>query len=271
MPSTSVFASSSPTPTPSAIAGGAGAAPMTASVKSTNSNVAPIVGGVIAVLAILLLLGLAFLYLRHRRNQHRSNVPLTTSIFAPIGRIGSLWSAPSNPTPDMAPIPFTSPVPHLSVSPSPRTPPVALAPPVPPSPANSRSRMSMISFNPNLLVDRFRRRPPPLPISIRQPPAIGAAGLAVPASPALRSGNPLLREPSAQPEPHNIVTSIQAWQQRTLEETANQPPIHPLDISEVDLSSHYDESSTGGDPPPAPPPIPRSPQPPARRFTVMNN
>lgn len=131
--------------------------------------------------------------------------------------------------------------------------------------------MSIISFNPNLLVDRFRRRPPPLPLSVHQPPAMGAAGLGVPASPALRSGNPLLREPSAQPEPHNIVTSIQAWQQRTLEETANQPPIHPLDISEVDLSSHYDESSTGGDPPPAPPPLPRSPQPPPRRFTVMNN
>ncbi|KAJ7171743.1 hypothetical protein C8R43DRAFT_1120126 [Mycena crocata] len=234
----------------------------------TSPNAAPIVGGVFAALAVLLLLGLAFLYVRHRRNQHRSNVPLSTTIVAPIGRIRNLWSGgPPRPPPDMAPVPFPTPAQHLpvSISPSPRPPPPA------PAPNTSRSRISRISFNANLLVGRFNRRPPPPAISTRrQAPDVRAAGLSAPASPALLSGNPLLRQPPAQPEPHNVVTSIQEWQRRTLEETANEPVIHPLDMSEVDLSSHYDESTVSSPPPPAPPP-PRSPQPPQRRFTVMNN
>jgi hypothetical protein len=95
----------------------------------------------------------------------------------------------------------------------------------------------------------------------------------VPASPALLSGNPLLRQASAQPEANNVVASIQQWQRRTQEETANEPIpiIHPLDMSEVDLSSHYDESSLSSPPAPPPAPPPRTPQPPQRRFTVMNN
>ncbi|KAF7367412.1 hypothetical protein MSAN_00803800 [Mycena sanguinolenta] len=51
--------------------------------KSTN-NTAAIAGGVIAAVAVVLLIALAFLYMRYRRNQaHRSNVPLTTSLFLP--------------------------------------------------------------------------------------------------------------------------------------------------------------------------------------------
>ncbi|KAJ6573936.1 hypothetical protein DFH09DRAFT_383691 [Mycena vulgaris] len=237
-------------------------------VAQNPNNVAAIVGAVFAVLAVLLLLALAFLYIRHRRirEHHRSNVPLSTTMVAPLGRIRSLWSAPLRPPPDMAPVPFPAPAQHIapSPSPSPRPPPPA------PSSASPRSRLSRMSFNPNLLVGRFQRRQPPPPISTIAPPEIRVAGRSAAPSPALRSGNPLLREPSTQAEPHNIVTSIQEWQLRTLQEAANQPPIHPLDMSEVDLSSHYDESSTGN-PPPPPAPLPRSPQPPQRRFTVMNN
>jgi hypothetical protein len=214
---------------------------------------------------------LAFLYIRHRRMQHRSNVPLSTSIFSPIGRIGRLWSqGPPKPPPDMAPVPFPSPAHHVSPTPSP-------LPPPPPAPSpNVRSRISRISFNADLLVGRFQRRPPPPSITTRQ--ALDPR-LSVPASPALRSGNALLRPPSAQPELRppsaqpemSRVASIQEWQRQMLEETANQPVIHPLDMSEVDLSSHYDESSISGPPAPPPAPLPRSPQPPQRRFTVMNN
>ncbi|KAJ7674450.1 hypothetical protein B0H17DRAFT_1334889 [Mycena rosella] len=250
-----------------------GSAPSEAVLKSP-SNVAAIVGAVFAILAVLLLLGLAFLYVRHRQNKHRSNVPLSTTMAAPLGRLRSLWSAPPRPPPDMAPVPFPSPVQHVSrppapapspsPSPSPRPPPAT-----PASPPSRRSRLSRMSFNPNLLVGRLHRaRAPPAPITTLQPPDTRAA------SPALRSGNPLLREPSAQVEPHDVMTSIQQWQLRTLQEAASQPPIHPLDMSEVDLSSHYD-STGGGDssapPPPPPAPPPRSPQPPQRRFTVMNN
>ncbi|KAJ7451154.1 hypothetical protein FB451DRAFT_712276 [Mycena latifolia] len=247
-------------------------APVGTIQTQSHKNVAAIVGAVFAVVAILLLLGLAFLCLRHRRNQHRSNVPLSTTIGAPLGKIRNLWSAPSRPPPDMAPVPFPSPSqpritpsPILSPSPSPRPRPPA------PSQASRQSRFSRLSFNPNLLVGRFQRRPPPLPISTLRPPDTRVAGPSAPGSPALRSGNPLLREPSAQLEPHNVMTSIQEWQLRTLQEAANQPPIHPLDMSEVDLSSHYDESSSGAPPPPPAAPPPRSPQPPQRRFTVMNN
>ncbi|KAJ6569559.1 hypothetical protein B0H19DRAFT_1257186 [Mycena capillaripes] len=239
-----------------------------------KSNTAAIAGGVIAALAALLLVALTLLYIRHRRNQHRSNVPLSTSILSPFGRIGRFLSGvqgPPKPPPDMAPVPFPSPARHISPSPSPSPSPRPAAPP----PPSVGSRMSRISFNANLLVGRFQRRPPP-PITTRQVSSPGAAHLSVPVpvsvpvSPALPSGNPLLRQPSAQVEPHNVVTSIQEWQRRTLEETANQPIIHPLDMSEVDLSSHYDESSISGPPPPPAPP-PRTPQPPQRRFTVMNN
>ncbi|KAF7340157.1 hypothetical protein MVEN_01934200 [Mycena venus] len=237
-----------------------------------SSNTAAIAGGVIAALAVILLILLAFLYIRYRRNQHRSNVPLSTSIFSPIGRIGRLLSAvqsPPKPPPDMAPVPFPSPAHHISHSPSPRPP--APAPAAPASPPGSR--MSRISFNANLLVGRFQRRPPPPAILTRHAPGtLPNTRPSVPPSPAPPSGNPLLRPPSAQPEPNNVVASIQQWQQRTLEETANEPIpiIHPLDMSEVDLSSHYDESSISSPPPPPAPP-PRTPQPPQRRFTVMNN
>ncbi|KAJ6501427.1 hypothetical protein C8R47DRAFT_1193235 [Mycena vitilis] len=241
------------------------------STKKTNS--AAIAGGVIGALAVVLIIVFVLLYLRHRRNQHRSNVPLSTSILSPLGRIGRLWSAvqqPPKPPPDMAPVPFPTPTPRFTRNHRPRPPPLA-----PPPTAPSESRMSRITFNANMLVGRFqRRRPPPPAITTRQvanPNPSASARNSLPVTPALPSGNPILRPPSAQPEPHNVVTSIQEWQRRTLEETANQPVIHPLDMSEVDLSSHYDESSVSGpQPPPAPPP-PRSPQPPQRRFTVMNN
>ncbi|KAJ7652003.1 hypothetical protein DFH06DRAFT_538901 [Mycena polygramma] len=243
---------------------------------STNkSNSAAIAGGVIGALAVVLVVVFVLLYLRHRRNQHRSNVPLSTSILSPLGRIGRLWSAvqqPPKPPPDMAPVPFPTPTPRVTRNPRPRPPPLA-----PPATAPSESRMSRISFNANMLVGRFqRRRPPPPAITTRQvanPNPSASAPHSLPVTPALPSSNPILRPPSAQPppEPHNVVTSIQEWQRRTLEETANQPVIHPLDMSEVDLSSHYDESSVSGPPPPPAPPPPRSPQPPQRRFTVMNN
>ncbi|KAJ7480074.1 hypothetical protein B0H11DRAFT_2280753 [Mycena galericulata] len=237
--------------------------PSSSSVSSIQtakrSNSAAIAGGVLAALAVILLLGLVFLYLRHRRNRHRSNVPLTTTI-SPIGRMRSLWSAhgaAARPPPDMAPVPFPSPAfrPPTSPAPAPRPP--------HPTPAPPQSRFSRISFNPNLLVGRFHR-PPPLASTPERPSA--------PPSPAPRSGNPLLLEAPRTPvplvQPHDVMASIQEWQQRTLEETANEPPIHPLDMSEVDLSTHYDESSSGAAPQPPPP---RSPQPPQRRFTVMNN
>ncbi|KAK7064755.1 hypothetical protein R3P38DRAFT_2826243 [Favolaschia claudopus] len=256
-------AASSTTSSPGPVAG-----------ASKGSNTAAIAGGVIAALAVILLLAVAFLYMRYRKNQHRSNVPISTTL-SPLGWISSKWSraqSPPRPPPDMAPVPFTAPVYAIAASspvPRPRA-------PEPPSP---QSRLSRISFNANLLVGRFQRRPPPSAIVTQQrPTAPPHAGLPVPVSPALLSGNPLLRSPSAQPhlqpEPNSVHASIQQWQRRTQEETANEPIpiIHPLDMSEVDLSSHYDESSISS-PPPAPPPAPppRSPHPPQRRFTVMNN
>ncbi|KAJ7239012.1 hypothetical protein B0H12DRAFT_1237683 [Mycena haematopus] len=236
-----------------------------------SSNTAAIAGGVIAAVAVVLLVALAFLYIRYRRNQHRSNVPLATSILSPIRRIGSLWQGHPKPPPDMAPVPFPSPAPHISRHPSPRPPALVSVPPPAPS---SGSRISRISFNANLLVGRWNRRPPPPAILTRQPPNTPNTHLSVAASPALLSGNPLLRPPSAQPQPEpNVVASIQQWQRRTQEEMANEPIpiIHPLDMSEVDLSSHYDESSISSPPAPPPAPPPRLPQPPQRRFTVMNN
>ncbi|KAJ6519251.1 hypothetical protein C8R45DRAFT_16036 [Mycena sanguinolenta] len=234
--------------------------------KSTNT--AAIAGGVIAAVAVVLLIALAFLYMRYRRNQHRSNVPLTTSLLSPLGRIGGLWQRHPKPPPDMAPVPFPSPAPRVSHRSRRPTAP-ATAPPAAPS---SGSRISRISFNANLLVGRFNRRPRPPAIQTRQPPNTPNTRLSVTPSP-LPSGNPLLRPPSAQPEPNNVVASIQQWQRRTQEETANEPipVIHPLDMSEVDLSSHYDESSISSPPAPPPAPPPRTPQPPQRRFTVMNN
>ncbi|KAJ7102532.1 hypothetical protein B0H15DRAFT_336936 [Mycena belliarum] len=246
--------------------------PSSAVKTGSHTNVAAIVGAIFAVLAVLLLLGLAFLYIRHRRNQlHRSNVPLSTSLSAPLGRIRSLWPASPRPPPVMAPVPFPSPAqPRISPpQPSPPTSPRPRPPP-PASSAPSESRFSRLSFNPNLLVGRrFQRRAPPAPISTLRPPA------PPPLSPAPHSGNPLLRphappQPSPGPSPQaQNFASIQEWQLRTLQEAAAQPPMHPLEMSEVDLSSHYDESSSGAPPPPPPVPVP-APSP-RRCFTVMNN
>ncbi|KAJ7785648.1 hypothetical protein B0H16DRAFT_1753427 [Mycena metata] len=279
----------SSTPSTSLVAAPAASATSSATVSpigaAKSSNTAAIAGGVVGALAILLLVALVLLYIRQRKNAHRSNVPLVTTITGPIDRLRSLWTGEgsSRPPPDMAPVPFPSPAPHASFSPAPRPPPptsMSLSPGAPPA---SR-RASRISFNANLLVGRFRRPPPPAistsPSAFVQPGTTTAgrhlsaphSRALVPAliSPALPSGNPLLRQTSAPPA---VVSSIQAWQRRTQEETAQEPApiIHPLDMSEVDLSSHYDESSISS-PPPAPPPPPPAPvQPPQRRFTVMNN
>ncbi|KAF7306411.1 hypothetical protein MIND_00432300 [Mycena indigotica] len=212
--------------------------------KSSSSKTAAIVGGVVAVLAVFLLGLLAFLYLRQRRKQQqKSNVPLSTTLFSPFRDLLSAARRSARPQQDMAPVPFPTPIqaefPTTRPRPRPHTTPAS----------GSRSRLSRISFNPNLLVARMRRAPPaPAPV-----------GSPIP------SGDPLMRQASLPPE---NIASIQAWQRQTLQATAGEPPLHPLDISEVDLSSHYDESSSG--PPPPQPVVPRSPQP-QRRFTVMNN
>ncbi|KAJ7630396.1 hypothetical protein FB45DRAFT_915386 [Roridomyces roridus] len=247
-PTSSSTESSSPTSAP-----GTSSSTTPVGALAKHPNTAAIVGGVVAALAVLLLLGVAFLYMRHRRNVQRADATQP----APAGWFNGLWSSncPRPPAPDMAPVPFTDTRPPPSVPvPTSRSPPSA--------PRRSpSSRLSRISFNPNLLVDRFRR-PPRIVTPAERPSA--------PPSPALRSGNPLLNVPASN-APLDRVVSIQEWQRRTQEATANEPPIHPLDMSEVDLSSHYDESSTGGPsaPPIPPPPPPQTPQP--RRFTVMNN
>lgn len=82
--SSATTSSSSATSAPSAPTVGSGA------LTAKRTNTAAIAGGVLAAMAVLLLLGLAFLYRRHRQNQHRSNVPLTTSI-TPISRMRSIW------------------------------------------------------------------------------------------------------------------------------------------------------------------------------------
>ncbi|KAJ7037471.1 hypothetical protein C8F04DRAFT_1092574 [Mycena alexandri] len=236
-----------------------------------SSNTAAIAGGVVGALAILLLVALVLLYIRQRKNAHRSNVPL--AITGPIDRLRCLWSGQgsSHPPPDMAPVPFPSPAPHASFSPAPRPPPpstpptsMSLSPGAPPA---SR-RTSRISFNANLLVGRFQRRPPPPAIST-SPSAFVQPGTT---TAARRLSAPHSRAPVPTSAPPAVVSSIQAWQRRTQEETAHEPApiIHPLDMSEVDLSSHYDESSISSPPAPPPPP-PVQVQPPQRRFTVMNN
>ncbi|KAJ7151653.1 hypothetical protein C8R46DRAFT_1197971 [Mycena filopes] len=252
----------------------------TVGATTKTSNAGAIAGGVIGALAIVLLVALALLYIRHRKNQHRSNVPLVTSLSGPIDRLRCLFSAQgssSRPPPDMAPVPYPSPATNAAFSPAPRPPPPSTPPPTslssgPPAP---RSRASRISFNANLLVGRFQRRPPP-PSAFVSPGGGGPVSRHLsaphphPAAPASPGPVPLVRQTSAPPA---VVSSIQAWQRRTQEATAREPApiIHPLDMSEVDLSSHYDESSISGPPPAPPPPPPVPAQPPQRRFTVMNN
>ncbi|KAF7310426.1 hypothetical protein HMN09_00584600 [Mycena chlorophos] len=227
-----------------------------------SSNAATIVGALVGVLAVLLLALIAFLWMRHRGRPPKSNVPLSKTVLAPFNGLWKAARRSSKPQPDMAPVPFTtSTTPAVTVS-SPPPPPAERRPRprTAPVPSSSQSRLSRISFNPNLLVSRMRR----------QPPAPIATAPVQSASPVIPSSGPLMRQTSLPPE---NIASIQAWQQQTLEATAGQPPIHPLDMSEVDLSSHYDDSSSGVPPPPPPPPpvaVPRSPQP-QRRFTVMNN
>ncbi|KAJ7293924.1 hypothetical protein C8J57DRAFT_41151 [Mycena rebaudengoi] len=160
-------------------------APNTAVSSKPAPNATAIAGGIVGTLAVLLLVLLLFLIRRHQKR--RSNMPITTlPRFAPLRR---LWpgAQPAQQGPDMAPVPYpTSPLPvrHLA-SPSPGPP---ILPPIaaPPDPS-SRSRLS---FNPNLLVGRFQRRPSPLPS--------GATG-GPPVVPITPRGEPYpsFREPTA--------------------------------------------------------------------------
>ncbi|KAF7319832.1 hypothetical protein MKEN_00766200 [Mycena kentingensis (nom. inval.)] len=229
--------------------------PPTSSATAKSHSAAPIVGAVVGVLAVLLLLLLAFLYIRQRRKQRKSNVPLCTTVFSPLVDLWSAARGSAKPAPDMAPVPFPTPTQPVFIPAAAR----AHARPRHSAPAApTSSRLSRISFNPNLLVGRIRRQPPP-PISTQPDPG----------SPVISSGNPLMRSLSAQPE---HFASIHVWQQQTHEATINDPPVPPVDMSE-ELSSYYDQSSSSPPPPAHPPPAavaPRSPQP-QRRFTVMNN
>ncbi|CAK5264983.1 unnamed protein product [Mycena citricolor] len=209
--------------------------------KSPNHNVA-IVTGIVVALAVILLIALVLLFLRQRRKEDSSDRGVMSKFLAS-------FSSHSKQAPDIAPVPFPTPViPAQPLAEGERTrrprPRPRLAPVLSTASTPSlRSRISHISFNANLLVGR--RRPPP---------------------PAAAPARHRTMQSIPSPIPHERVVSIQQWQRRTQEETAGQNVVHPMDMSEVDLSTHYDESSATSPPPPA-----QTGQPPVRRFTVMNN